>query len=189
MTAVRIHYMDTSAIVKLLVEEDGSKRIRDYFSNETNFHTTSLCFVEALGVLKRKREKRNNPLSNDEYLRACEELCIFAYGKIPVDEISIVDPQAFRETQEIAKKHALDLIDCFQIYTLRKGMRSHFVGGSQPILITADKRLAEAAESQGLKSWDILNEERPLIEDGPEDIAEWFKWIPGQIPPHLRHNQ
>jgi predicted nucleic acid-binding protein len=48
MKLIRIHYLDASAIVKLFIAEEGSDRLQKYFSEESNFHTTSLCFAEAL---------------------------------------------------------------------------------------------------------------------------------------------
>jgi predicted nucleic acid-binding protein len=160
MKVVRTHYIDTSALVKLFVQEDGSKKLRDYFSKHTVFHTTSLCFAEALGVLKAKKVRKL--ISNDAYLNASEELCISAFGgSIEIDEISIATPQAFRESQRIAGKYSLDLIDSFQIYSLKEGMLSVLAADSRPILITADKDLANAAKSEGLRSWGILNEDAP----------------------------
>jgi predicted nucleic acid-binding protein len=51
-----INYLDASAIVKLLIEEAQSKILKEYFSRNSNFYTTSFCFIEALGVLKRKKK-------------------------------------------------------------------------------------------------------------------------------------
>ncbi len=160
MKALRTHYIDTSAIVKLFVEEDGSKKLRDYFSKHTVFHTTSPCFAEALGVLKTKNVRKL--ISDETYLNASEELCISAFGSsIEIDEINIATPQAFRETERIAKKYSLDLIDSFQIYTLKQGTLSILAADSRPILITADKDSANAAKLEGLRSCDILNEDSP----------------------------
>jgi uncharacterized protein with PIN domain len=46
---VRVHYLDASALVKLLVDEPGSSRLKEYFDNPNVFRMTSLCFAEALG--------------------------------------------------------------------------------------------------------------------------------------------
>ena len=45
---IRIHYLDASAIVKLILNEPGSSELRQYFGKESNFTATSLCFVESL---------------------------------------------------------------------------------------------------------------------------------------------
>lgn len=51
----KANYLDASAIIKILVDEDGSSEIQKYFrTGGSNFYMTSLCFSEALGVLKVK---------------------------------------------------------------------------------------------------------------------------------------
>lgn len=97
MTAVRTHYLDASAIVKLFVQEEGSDKLREYFSKHSVFHTTSLCFAEALRVLKAKNVRKL--ISQEAYLSAAEELCISTFGcTIEIDEISITTPQVFNES-------------------------------------------------------------------------------------------
>ena len=160
MIAVRTHYLDASAIVKLFVQEEGSDKLREYFSKHSVFHATSLCFAEALGVLKAKNLRKL--ISQEAYLSAAEELCISAFGcTIEIDEISITTPQVFNESEKMARKYDLDLIDCFQIYTLRHGVLSVLAAESKPILITADTDLANAVKSEGLRAWDLLNEDPP----------------------------
>ena len=160
MTSIRTHYLDASALVKLFIDEKGTDIIKKYFDEQSVFHTTSLCFAEALGALKAKNKKKY--ISNEAYLSASEELCISAFGHaIQIDEISIAEPTAFRESEKLSKKYGIDLIDCFQIYTLRHGVLSILAGDSRTILITADKDLAKAAKSEGLRAWDILNENAP----------------------------
>lgn len=58
VNSIRIHYLDASAIVKLFLDEDGSDRVRRYFAAESNFNTRTLCFAEALTVLKSKHFSR-----------------------------------------------------------------------------------------------------------------------------------
>ena len=92
--AVRTHYLDASAIVKLFVNEDGSEKLKEYFSKYSSFNTTSLCFAEALSVLKRKNRKKL--LTEEAYFKAAEELCICAFGcNIEIDDITIANPVAF----------------------------------------------------------------------------------------------
>lgn len=65
---IRIHYLDASAIVKLVLDETGSAELRQYFDKESNFTVTSLCFAEALGVLKVKRFNQKS-MTDEESLR------------------------------------------------------------------------------------------------------------------------
>jgi predicted nucleic acid-binding protein len=70
MKLIRIHYLDASAIVKLFIAEEGSDRLQKYFSEESNFYTTSLCFAEALGALKSSAFTEKKSLMNNIFVRA-----------------------------------------------------------------------------------------------------------------------
>ncbi|MEJ1496348.1 MAG: hypothetical protein RPU13_07640 [Candidatus Sedimenticola sp. (ex Thyasira tokunagai)] len=161
METIRTHYLDASALVKLLVYEDRSEIIRAYFARHVNFQTTSLCFAEALGVLKVKYHYRNL-IDEETYLSACEELLAYARdGTIEIDEINISEREAFNKVESLCQAYSLDLSDCFQIYTLQAGFFSRFQGEAKPILITADSGLAIAAREEGLRAWCILDEDEP----------------------------
>jgi predicted nucleic acid-binding protein len=172
MGFVRTHYLDTSVIVKLLVKESGSERIRSYIKGQTNFHATSLCFAETLGVLKGMYMGRRHKkiISEREYLDACNELMAHVHGKsISIDEeIEIATPETYREVEAIAKKYNLDIADAFQIVALKKGIFSIFRGEAKPIVITADGKLAEAANNEGLRAWNILAEPEPSAVEHPD---------------------
>ena len=57
-----ITYFDASAAVKLVMHELGSDNVRPHFAEHFRHYMTSLCFAEALGVLKCKMD-RKLPLS------------------------------------------------------------------------------------------------------------------------------
>jgi predicted nucleic acid-binding protein len=78
-STIRTAYLDASAIVKLLVHEDGSDVVRDYFSRYSGFATTQLCFAETLGALKLKF--KHQLLSTEDYLAACAELMAHLRGQ------------------------------------------------------------------------------------------------------------
>ncbi len=164
MGAVRTHFLDTSAIIKLVVDEADGKAVREYFNKHTNFFTTSLCFAETLGKLKDKRFHRKPPhqITEEQYLDACNDLMAhITYGSIGIDEITINDRDVYTEVENIVQKHSLDIADAFQIYTLKKGYFSRLVGESSPMLITADNSLAVAALNEGLKAWNCVKEPMP----------------------------
>jgi len=48
-------FLDTSALVKLVVNEPDSDTLRRFVNAHSPRYTPSLCFAEALGVLKGKR--------------------------------------------------------------------------------------------------------------------------------------
>lgn len=160
MTDIRIHYLDASAIVKLLIDEDGSATVRSYLSPHATRVTTSLCFAETLGVLKAKQV--HNHISSEQYLAACEELMAHIRGQtITIEDVGFTERAVFDEVEILCLKHALDLSDACQLLTLRSGQLSRLEGDSRPILVTADKKLAAAARSEGLRAWDCMHEAAP----------------------------
>lgn len=152
MSWVKPHYLDASALVKLVVDETDSQRLREFFRGNTNFHATSLCLGEALGVLKGKWARRD--ISDDVYYSATRRLVIDAWGKrIGLDSVELLDPKMHSEIEAMAKKHSLDLSDALQLVTILKGRFSALGPNSAPVLITADKGLATAAAAEGIRAW------------------------------------
>lgn len=161
---IRIHYLDTSALVKLFIDEIGSPMIRNYVGNNSIFLTTSLCFAEALGVLKVKRFYRNE-LTDEQYLSACDELLAYvAYETIKIEDVEISDKSIFTKVEEIVRKYNIDLSDAFQIVSIKQNYYSRFTNDSNPILITGDVDLAKAARQEKIRVWDCINESEPTSE-------------------------
>lgn len=160
MTAAHPNYLDTSALIKLFVDEDGSDRIRTYFGTQTVFFTSSLCFGETLGVLKAKNLR--GEIGDNAYYHFCFEFMVHvSQGLIKVEDVGITKWEIFSEVQSVAKTNMLDISDAFLIVTLKRGFLSKFVGPSEPLLITADKKLASVARAQQLNVWDCLRENIP----------------------------
>ena len=160
MTDIRTHYLDASAIVKLLLDEVGSDVLRAYLAPYATQVTTSLCFAEALGVLKAKHAHKH--ISREHYLAACEELMAhIRCSTLTIEDIGITERAVFDEVERCARAHALDLSDACQLVTVRSGALSTLEGDSRPILVTADRRLAEAARREGVRAWDCLHEPAP----------------------------
>lgn len=149
---VRAHYLDASALVKLVVDEPDSRAVRDFFRASTNFHTTSLCLGEALGVLKGKWSR--GEISNEAYYAGTRRLIIDAWGqRIALDNVELLDPMMHSEVEAMAKKYGLDLSDALQLVTILKGRYSVLGPNSSSALITADKGLAKAAEAERIRVW------------------------------------
>ena len=162
MATIRTHYLDASAIVKLLVNEEGSERLHSYCEEHTNFRTTALCVGEALGVLKVKHFHRKE-IDQDIYFAASELLADWTstLGGLEIEEINIGNRSVFYEVEQLCKKYSLDLSDGLQIYTLKRGFLSVLPGDSAPILVTADDALAAAVEREGGRVWHVLREPEP----------------------------
>ena len=160
MTDIRTHYLDTSVIVKLLVDEDGSTAVRAYLGGHAVNFTTSLCFAETLGVLKAKHV--HNRISQEQYLAASEEIMARLRDQtLNIEDIALTERAVFEEVESLAQKHTLDLADAYQLLTIRTSFLSNLSGDSRPILVTADRRLAVAARSEGLRAWDCMHEPPP----------------------------
>ena len=169
--SIRTHYLDASAAVKILVKEEGSEILEQYMKepdHSSNLFMTSFCVAETLGVLKRKflREwSKEQPYekAQEKYLAACESLIGQLRDEvIDVHDIPIADRETYSEVDELAKKYKLDVVDAFQLVTLKVGFVAPLRGTpSESWLITADCRLAKAARGESLRVWDCLHQPAP----------------------------
>ena len=165
MARGQTHYLDASAIVKLVIAEDHSEKLRAYCGRAL-LATTALCFGEALGVLKAKWTHKY--LSHEQYLAACEEL--FAHvrnGTLEIEDTPLLSgtPQVLRDHYEkiekLAKKHSLDISDALQLLILKSGAYSNLEGAARARLVTADRKLAHAAKAEGMPAWDCIHDPAP----------------------------
>jgi predicted nucleic acid-binding protein len=163
-SAVKAHYFDASALVKLAAndpdEEPGRNNIRSYYQSEANFFATSQCLSEAIGVFKRKQ--LNGLFSQEEYIKTIKNFIgITVGGKLQIEEVPLLSPIWLKEAEKLMNKHGLDFVDCCQIVTLLRGKYSPFALDSKSILITADKDLAKAARAEGARVWLCTKEPPP----------------------------
>ena len=160
-TAARASCFDASALLKLYVQEDGSDKLREYWNSEPTKFTTSLCFYEALTLLKVCHFYRKI-LDVKAYKRATFDLCAW-YGAISenIPELNFLSPEVFFAAQRTAEKHKIDLSDAFQIHTVKEGFFSNLSADSRTILVSADRDLVKAARAEGLRVWSILDESPP----------------------------
>ena len=160
-TAVRANCFDASALLKLYVQEDGSDELRTYWNREPTKFTTSLCFYEALTLLKVCHFYRKI-LDVEAYKKATLDLCAW-FGVISKDipEPNFLSPAVFFAAQRTAERYKIDLSDAFQIHTVKEGFFSHLSADSRTILVSADRDLVKAARAEGLRVWSILDELPP----------------------------
>jgi predicted nucleic acid-binding protein len=158
-----VSYLDASEAVKLVVPESGFENLLNYFqppSPRGGFLITTLCFAEALGVLKRKWQRRQ--LEDEQYLGCCYLLVEYcASHRVTLEESGLKDRQTFMQAARIAREHKLDLSDALQLLTVKHGKFRHSVDESRTLLITADSGLAAAAVAEGLRVWNCRTEPTP----------------------------
>lgn len=167
---VKVRYIDASALIKLVVDENDSANFRKFFLSNVNFCTTSLCLSEALGRIKgmwKKGKGDCKKLTIDQYLVSTRNLLGYTHtiskphGKIEIDENILSDAATHLKVEEIARQNKLDLSDALQLYTIKHGKYSHLGPESASILITADAPLATAARTMGIRAWNCSIESVP----------------------------
>jgi len=155
---IKIKYLDTSSIVKLYLEEEGSSYFRDYFNNHTNICTSLMTFYEAMNVLKSKLFKKNEK----KYYEAVTDLAIIGWGgKIEIEPIDLNSMEIFKEVSNLSVENNLDIADAIQIYAILKGKYSHFTRDSASVLITADEPQELAAIKNGIRVWNCRKGPKP----------------------------
>ncbi|MBI3895757.1 MAG: type II toxin-antitoxin system VapC family toxin [Acidobacteria bacterium] len=162
--AVKVHYLDASALVKLVAddsdEEPGRTAVRKYYETHTSMMTTSHCFLEALSVFKNKFLRGR--ISKDEYVNDVMTFINRTVGwKLEIEEIPILSDKLLSEAVTRIKKYDLDFVDCVQIVTILHGKYKIFCGDSKSVLITADRELAKVARAEGLRVWECTSEPPP----------------------------
>ena len=161
-TAVRANCFDASALVKVFVDEPGGGPVRQYFANASpTKYTTPYCYYEALNVLKSKWMYRGE-LTRAAYLDAAFHVTVwFQASSRKIKDPDLTHPPTFVRAREIVERHSVDLSDAFQVLSVKEGYFSRLINDSQTLLVTADKRLAEIAEAEGIKPWYCLGGPAP----------------------------
>ena len=137
-----ILYLDTSSLVKLYVEEEGSEAVRSQVSNAKAVATSTIAYVEARAAFARKH--RAGDLREEEYDRILDDFRQewAAYLAVDVSEAIIT------LAGDLAERHDLrgfDAIHLASALALQNKMQA-------PIDFScADERLTVAAEAQGLR--------------------------------------
>ena len=159
---VRANFFDASALAKVFTKEHGPQYVNEYFNKHSSTEfTTQFCLYETLNVLKSKWI-HGGKLSKEEYLDSSFKLVAW-YQAISkhVRDLDFTDPFVFNKTKDLADRYSLDLSDAFQILTVKEGEFSFFASDSKTLLVTADRKLADASLSEGIKTWYCMESEIP----------------------------
>jgi len=157
----RANCFDASALVKVFVEEVGSNIVREYFNHRSpTKYTTPFCFYETLSALKLKWLR--GQLTKEQYTEASFRLVAwFGSSTRYARDIDLAEPAVFFRVRDIAERYGIDLSDAFQVISVKEGYFSHLINESRTVLVTADKRLAEVARGEGVRSWYCIEEPEP----------------------------
>lgn len=134
-------YLDTSALVKIHVEEEGSPLIRDAVVSARLISTSAIAYVEARAAFARRRQ--TGELPPQDYRRIVKDLDSDwgNYLRIEVTEPLI------REAARLAERHRLRAYDAIHLASAAD-LRSRLV---EPVVFaTWDVDLERSARREGL---------------------------------------
>lgn len=137
-----ITYVDTSTLIKLIVDEEGSDRAELIWQSADSVASVSLVVVEARAALA--AAERGKRLSVDQLRAAKTELAAF------VDDLHLVEvtEELIEVAAQLAEAESLRGYDAVHLAA------ALFVGAM--VLSSADRTLCQAAERQGLHIADPL---------------------------------
>lgn len=134
-------YLDTSALVKLYVEEEGSDTVREAVAGAETVATSMIAYVEARAAFSRRRRERR--LSRSGHDRTIREFEADWEHYVALE----VTSGLIRRAAELAEAHALRAYDAVHLASarlLRERVR-------EAILFAAwDSNLLSAAKREGL---------------------------------------
>ena len=161
----KIFWLDTSALVKLFINEPGSKELNSEFNGKPGniFYSTDYCRYELFNVLKRKLVK-DKSISHEEYLRHIFIISTYIkMNKIRIDDKDHNTNIIWQETKVFVEKYGIDYTDAIQFTLLKRGFLNIFKGGeSEAILITSDQNMIKAAKAEDMRFW---NPEKGSLKD------------------------
>lgn len=131
-----ITYVDTSSLLKLVIDEDGSERVERIWDSSEVVAGSALIVVEARAALA--AAARGARLTAAQHRKARSELAVL------VEELSIVEvtEQLIADAAELAEQEALRGYDAVHL-------ASALVIGAD-LLTSADATLCEAAARRGV---------------------------------------
>jgi uncharacterized protein len=134
-------YLDTSALVKLYVEEDGSPLVRKWVDDADTVATSIIAYAEALAAfVRRRREKGISPAAHAGVIQDFNR----DWGRYLV---LAATEHLVRSAGELAEAHALRAYDAIHLASART-LKDRL---AEPVSFASwDTRLTVAARKEGL---------------------------------------
>ena len=126
-------FIDTSALSKRYVEEDGSASVDSYFASNNIIGLAPTTPIEIRSVLSRRKRERS--LSAEVFESALSEWL----KEEPEFQIESFSPQLRKEAIEIVETSGIKTLDAIQLGAAR-------LAGAE-VFVTSDKALAAAAQA------------------------------------------
>ena len=135
-----ILYLGTSCLIKLYIEDAGSKTIRQWVGEAEIIATCRVAYTEAMSALAIRFNKGD--LSEKDYNKLCE-----AFTR-DWDHLSVVDFDDL-EAGRLVKKYGLNRMAAIHLSAVKNIQRA---GNTIKLAFSSiDDRLCKAAASEGLK--------------------------------------
>lgn len=137
-------YFDTSALVKLYIEEDGSDIVNDYTDKATIVSTSRIAYAEALSAFVRCRDEK--VLSKKDYNK-----CITSF-KSDWEMYFVIEAseKVVKIAGDLIENHSIrgfDSIHLASAMVLRKEINQNID------FMCWDNRLLKAAKKEGFNTW------------------------------------
>ncbi len=138
-----ICYLDTSALVKLYIEEEGSNIVEELVNNSKHVSTSVVAYAEARAAFKRVKD--DGLLSEEEY----KQLIINLKRDWPHFLILEVSELVLSRVDELVETHSLrgfDLMHLASTVVLSKRVNSEKI-----VVGCWDKRLRQGYQKEGFE--------------------------------------
>lgn len=136
-----ILYVDTSALVKLYVDEEGSAFVRDSVDRASHVATSRVAYPEARSAIARRQaEHLFSPAVGRRVVAALDKDFL---ALVVVELVAGVATSA----GELAARHAIRGFDAIHVASALECGR---LLGTDPSFLTFDRRQAQAAHREGL---------------------------------------
>ncbi len=140
-----ILYLDTSSLVKLYVEEDGSDEVRELAGNGQTISSSWVAYAEARSAFARRY--RGGGVSILEYGKRVDDFERDWGGYLKLD----VHSQVLRTAGQLTEKHGLRALDAIHLASALDLKGGSTTPPLAVVFSSADRRLQEAARAEGLE--------------------------------------
>ncbi|MBM3294124.1 MAG: type II toxin-antitoxin system VapC family toxin [Candidatus Aminicenantes bacterium] len=134
-----ILYLETSRLVKLFFDEEGSAETRDLVGRADAVAASIVAYAEARAAFARKRSEQE--IGSDDFRRLREDFDR-AWGAMFV--VGLTEP-VVRAAGDLAEKHGLRGFDA--IHLASAAAVASAAGGAGVLFCTADRKLRAAAKA------------------------------------------
>ena len=142
-----ILYLDASALVKLYVEEEGARHIRQGVEDAEIIATCEIAYVEVRAALARRR--REGAIKPSDYQRLLRDL----HADWPRFFIITVSSQLVQMAGDVAERHRLRAYDAVH---LASGLAVKTQAAESVTFACWDRSLAQAARKAGLQPFPAI---------------------------------